>query len=231
MTMDDILHRIARQKSMIYKVRLPEIFDEAEFKRNLTFAFDGLEELTEAGWQHGVNVVNLRAGEENILTLNKPSLATFQQLTRAQTSFAIDGITEETAKTLRQYTLGADPTDTNLVGLTKLIRQTGAFKPSRARMIARTESSHLLNRGQLTAWEESGVVVAKIWYTALDEMVCPWCSQYHGMRIGLADNFAVQGEQITGTLPNGNETTLNVYEDTPAPPLHPNCRCVPMPEI
>ena len=227
-TRDKILSNLARQKSYRLKVRLPEIFDKAEFKASLAFAFEGLEELTAAGWEHGVNVINLFGeGEGNILTLNKPSLETFQALTRAQTSFAIDGITEETAKQLRKFTLGS----TNINDITKQVQQAGILKPSRARMIARTESAHLLGRGQLTAWEASEVVTAKIWYTALDERVCPWCSQYHGRRVGLADNFAVQGEQITGTLPNGRETTLEVYEDVPTEPLHPNCRCTLIPEI
>ena len=212
-TEDDVIDAVIAPK----KQAIRDIFRVSVFKEEMQLAFAGMEDLMVAGFQQGNAVLNLFGDTESIIP---PSSQFFQSATRVITSFAVDGISEETANQLRKVVVrGSSPQE-----VASLIRQSGTFKPSRARMIARTEGSHIMNRGQEIAWEESGVVEKKEWYSAMDERVCPWCESIDGEVADLGANFRNDGDTITA----GGQT-LDIYGDIPTPPIHPNCRCTLLP--
>lgn len=78
------------------------------------------------------------------------------------------------------------------------------FGPVRAEMIAVTEVTRAYAEGNLAVWKESGVVTAKRWMTANDELVCPICEPLNGMVVELDESG---------------------FGDLAAPPAHVRCRC------
>lgn len=76
--------------------------------------------------------------------------------------------------------------------------------PVRAEMIAASEITRIYAEANTLAWKESGVVEAREWQTAADELVCPICGPLRGQQAKLGKPF-----------PDGIEN----------PPAHPRCRC------
>ena len=106
---------------------------------------------------------------------------------------------------------------------TKLQVMYNGFKKDRAEVIARTESIKTSNQAMIEAWKQSGVVVAKQWYTAEDERVCNICIEKDGATIPLDDNFNKIGDEVAGYKVD--------FRDIGEPPIHPNCRCTMLPII
>ena len=100
--------------------------------------------------------------------------------------------------------------------------------PFRANLIARTETLNAANGAQLSAWKQSGVVVEKIWYTAQDDRVCPYCRPLHGKTVGIETNFFKKGASFLGEAKR--PLPIN-YRDIAEPPLHPQCRCTLIPVV
>lgn len=92
----------------------------------------------------------------------------------------------------------------------------------RAAMVARTETFRVGNAATQAAWEQSGVVKSKKWYTAADERVCEFCGPMHGTKIDIGGRFFDKGTELGGE--DGGVLPLN-YDDVDFPPLHVNCRC------
>lgn len=99
-------------------------------------------------------------------------------------------------------------------------------KSVRALRVARTESLKAANRGALEAYQQSGVVAGKEWYTAEDEQVCQWCGPLDHKVVSIDQNFFHEGESYMGD--KGGTISFNL-ESIPTPPLHPNCRCTIVP--
>jgi len=99
-------------------------------------------------------------------------------------------------------------------------------KTVRAERVARTESLKAANAGALEAYKQSGVVIGKEWFTALDEKTCPWCAPLHGKIQAVDQDFFHQGASYIGS--NGKEIKFTL-DNVSAPPLHPNCRCTLIP--
>ncbi len=93
---------------------------------------------------------------------------------------------------------------------------------TRAESVARTETTRIGNDAKVEAWKQSGIVGTKIWYTAEDERVCPYCDAMNGTEIDLDANFFEEGDTLTGT--GGEEMTVD-YSAMGGPPAHVNCRC------
>ena len=92
----------------------------------------------------------------------------------------------------------------------------------RALQVARTETFRIGNAATQGAWERSGVVKSKKWYTAADERVCEFCGPMNGTKIGIGDRFHDKGTEIEGE--DGGILPLN-YDNIDYPPLHVSCRC------
>lgn len=108
----------------------------------------------------------------------------------------------------------------------------GNASSSRAFTIAQTECALVMNKADEEAWEQTGVVEAKEWFTAEDEQVCGFCSDMNGKVIALSDNFYEKGDQIGFLDSKGNEHFMKLdYRDIGEPPIHPNCRCVLLPVL
>ena len=134
-------------------------------------------------------------------------------------------------ETIRAYTLeikkGLD-NDEDLAAIRQRLEDNFAFQRVRADKIARTETTRFSNFSTQDAWEKSGVVQAKIWYTSLDERVCPYCGPMHGKEIGLSENYFTKGDEFKGDA----ERPLTLgYSNVDAPPLHPSCRCTILPVL
>jgi len=84
------------------------------------------------------------------------------------------------------------------------------FGKERAKLIASTETTRAYAEGNTETWKQSGVVEKRIWQTARDERVCPWCGPLHGQEALLNEPFS--------------DGTMN-------PPRHPRCRCWILPGI
>lgn len=65
-------------------------------------------------------------------------------------------------------------------------------------MIARTEVVTASNFAEVEAYDQSGVVEAKEWWTSPDERLCPQCSAMHGKQIAVKDDFFKKGETFQG---------------------------------
>ena len=208
-------------KSYVRKLDTRDVFSIEEFRQALAVGFVGLDELMVQGYQLGQENLNLFAPAGEVIGTAQPNRNTLAALTRALTAFHIEGIASGTAQYLRNQAI----TSPDPQAFAKVIQQSGQFSPSRARMIARTETSAVLNRGQVAAWEDTGVVELVEWYVSPAD-VCPWCESFDGKITTLGGNFASQGETVTA----GGQT-LEVFENLPSPPLHPNCRCTLLPVV
>lgn len=108
----------------------------------------------------------------------------------------------------------------------------GNASTNRAWTIAQTESANAENYADQSAWEQSGVVEAKEWFTAEDERVCGFCAGLDGKIVSLHDNFYDKGDRVEFTDSKGHTHSMNVdYRTINTPTLHPNCRCVMLPVL
>jgi SPP1 gp7 family putative phage head morphogenesis protein len=110
----------------------------------------------------------------------------------------------------------------------------GYASTRRADNIARTESARAQTYADIAAWEQSGVVVEKRWYTARDERVCQYCSYMDGTVVEVSKNYFDKGDELTVdyTTNAGKQTrgTINFsYDSVKGAPLHSSCRCVLIP--
>jgi len=87
----------------------------------------------------------------------------------------------------------------------------------RAELIARTELAYAYNFGMWHSvmevadageFDENPV---KVWFTQLDERVCPFCGPLHEAIVELGETYPGKTDRVRNTF---------------APPAHPRCRCV-----
>ena len=123
----------------------------------------------------------------------------------------VDAYTEESLKTVLQ--MGMEE-GLAMNGIAKLVQDVFTMASDyRAEMIARTEVIRASNGATEMAYMQSGVVKGKQWLVTDDERTCPECIEMNGIIVDLGENFT------EGDYPE------DPYNDTPFPPLHPNCRC------
>jgi len=96
------------------------------------------------------------------------------------------------------------------------------FGPTRALVIAQTETTFASARGAVTGYKESGVVEGMIWKTVRDEIVCAICGELDGKMVGLDDRF-------WDILPDELKKRYKRTFTTPA--AHPRCRCRLKPKV
>ena len=139
-----------------------------------------------------------------------------------------DRYTDETLKLLGDALQAGIDNGDSLPDLTKRVQEVGEFSAStRAETVAKTEAFRVANFSTREAWKQTGVVKELKWYTAEDEMVCPYCEPQNGVTVGIDESFFDKGDTLEGN--NGEELKLD-YATVESPPLHPNCRCYIRPE-
>lgn len=123
-----------------------------------------------------------------------------------------------------------------LADLTKRVQTVYQYSSVvRAKAVAQTESFYIANKANELAYEQSGVVKTKRWYTAEDEMICPFCRPLHGKIIDVNETYFKKGDVYTviDIDKNGNPKEISTkldYRAIDVPPLHTNCRCFIRPE-
>jgi HK97 family phage portal protein len=122
-------------------------------------------------------------------------------------------VTKTTSKAVRETIAAGVADNLSYSEIASSIKDLSEFSDTRSAMIARTEVVSAQTTADIEAWDQSGVVTQKTWYTALDERVCPDCMSLHGQTIDLKDQFEGMDDFIDG------------------PPNHPNCRCSSLPVI
>jgi HK97 family phage portal protein len=130
-------------------------------------------------------------------------------------------VNEQTNRTIAKIL--KDNPDANEVEIgRKISKKFGNMKRYRSKLIARTETFKAVNFATDKSYEQSGVVEAKEWFTAMDERVCPYCGPMNGKTIGVGKTWFKQGETIRGD--DGSDFIAD-FESISNPPLHANCRC------
>lgn len=100
--------------------------------------------------------------------------------------------------------------------LSSALAEAYGFSKERATVIARTETNRAASVGALAGYKASGVVEAKQWLTAEDDLVSEEC-QENGQAGPGGDGVL----PLDADYPSGDE----------APPVHPNCRCAIAPVV
>lgn len=137
-------------------------------------------------------------------------------------------IDEETAKQLRAtLAQGVKAGESSYELRARIEKVMGSASTIRADRIARTEVARAQGFADIEAWQQSGVVDSKEWYTAHDEHVCPFCMSLDGKVYQLNENVFDKGDSLT----IDGQTQQYNYDDVPSAPLHVNCRCVLLPVL
>jgi SPP1 gp7 family putative phage head morphogenesis protein len=84
------------------------------------------------------------------------------------------------------------------------------FSDWRAKMIARTETTNIVNEAKIIGYKETKIKGKKKWSAAMDNRTSEICKRLHGMKVGLDDYFI-------------DPITRKAYF---RPAAHVNCRCV-----
>ena len=151
-----------------------------------------------------------------------------QQFLDGYTMEFAKGITGVTESALREMVATAQSegwtvtqTRTALMNLTDAAGNP-IFDKARAMKIARTETMRSSNYGTKMAWKDAGVTTIS-WHAYPD--CCSWCAALDGETIAIESNFRDEG----GEVEDADGKIMRVmYGDVGAPPLHPNCECVPL---
>jgi SPP1 gp7 family putative phage head morphogenesis protein len=144
-------------------------------------------------------------------------------------------VNAETEKQLRATLQeGISLNETNNELRARIEQVFGYASTRRADNIARTESARAQTYADIAAWQQSGVVIEKRWYTARDERVCRYCAYMDGTVEKVGVNFFNKGESLdveyTGRNGETKTSTLNFgYDSIKGAPLHGSCRCVLIP--
>ena len=200
---DKVLFNLSTENKVAVELLVPILREYFEQQGQDSLDFVGSVEVFDMGDKAVKDYFKTRAlkGVKKVNSVTKKALR----------SILVDAVDEG---------LGIEPTARNIKKLF------GEAKKVRAVRIARTEILRAGNRASLEAFKQSRVVLAKEWFTALDERVCQWCNPMQGKRKALDNTFFNQGESLLGN--KGGLLRLN-FEEIGEPPLHPQCRCVLLP--
>jgi SPP1 gp7 family putative phage head morphogenesis protein len=129
----------------------------------------------------------------------------------------IIGLTEKeegAVAKLRQRLIDAGKSDKHIER--QVQNYSARLNRARSLRIARTETSFAYNHGSLEGikqYQEQGLItdpIIKVFRTAEDERVCPFCGPLNNKSVGVDQTFP----GLTNRVPN-----------VLVPPVHPNCRC------
>ncbi len=150
-----------------------------------------------------------------------------QQWIDTETTRLAEDVRDGTATRVRDLIADGLNEGKGVQGIAKELRERG-FDPSRAEMIARTESNRAYNMGQIEAWKQSEIVTGKRWSLSPD--ACEFCkvAATSFESVALDRPFYALGSTLTA--PSGRTMALD-YASVYSPPLHPFCRCSILPVI
>jgi len=183
--------------------------------------------IVEAGMSQGAALLRDGAFDLGLLS-GTPSERVIEATARSATRMArsVERTLAERIKDIIRIGI-----EDNLTGrdVSDLLEDIG-LDPSRSETIARTESARAYSDGQISAWEDSGVVKGKKWLISPE--ACEFCvaaqAMYGSTPVPLDSNFFENGAILTAK--SGSTMTLD-FDDITGPPLHPNCRCTIIPEL
>lgn len=157
-----------------------------------------------------------------------PYLPTIQNYVVDASRRVAVGVNDETEKQIRATIAQGLRDNESIMELQARVSNVfGTASSSRAYTIAVTESALAENTADVFAWEQTGVVEGKEWYTAEDERTCEFCNDMHKRSIQLNENFFNKGDR---QIVDDHLMKLD-YRSIGEPPLHPSCRCVLLPVI
>ena len=160
-----------------------------------------------------------------------PYTQTIQNFIKTNSLQVAKEINTETEKQIRATLAQGMRENETIQELTaRIMHVFGTASTYRAYMIARTESAMAENYSDVVAWEQTGVVESKQWFTAEDEHVCGFCHEMDGVTITLKQSFFNKGDVMMFEDKNGKPHEMMLdFRTIGEPPLHPNCRCVLLP--
>lgn len=160
-----------------------------------------------------------------------PYTETIQNFLKNNSLKVAKGVNAETEKQIRAtLAQGVRENETVQELSARIMQVFGTASTYRAYMIAQTESAMAENYADVQAWTQTGVVIAKEWYTARDENVCGFCHDMDKKVIPLDEAFFEKGDITEFIDGKGNAHAMTLdYRTIGEPPLHPNCRCVLLP--
>ena len=160
-----------------------------------------------------------------------PYTQTIQNFIKTNSLQVAKEINTETEKQIRATLAQGMRENETIQELTaRIMHVFGTASTYRAFMIARTESAMAENYSDVVAWEQTGVVESKQWFTAEDEHVCGFCHEMDGVTITLKQSFFDKGDVMMFEDKNGKPHEMMLdFRTIGEPPLHPNCRCVLLP--
>ena len=160
-----------------------------------------------------------------------PYTQTIQNFIKTNSLQVAKEINTETEKQIRATLAQGMRENETIQELTaRIMHVFGTASTYRAFMIARTEAAMAENYSDVVAWEQTGVVESKQWFTAEDEHVCGFCHEMDGVTITLKESFFNKGDVMMFEDKNGKPHEMMLdFRTIGEPPLHPNCRCVLLP--
>lgn len=215
----NVLEGYMRKKSKSQKAKLPEFIDkEKQVKITIDLVTPLMAEFVSTEGQHAFATLGLRAEE---FDLHAPDVRKY--LISSIKKFANE-ITENTSNMIRQQVADGLESGEGLMAISSRIRDLADLSDNRAELIATTEIHRSQGHAEIEAWNQSKVVVAKIWYTALDERVCPECSLMHGKEVDLDEAF-LSVEELADLGYKNYDGPVEIAQ------MHPRCRCSIIPVI
>ena len=160
-----------------------------------------------------------------------PYTQTIQNFIKTNSLQVAKEINTETEKQIRATLAQGMRENETIQELTaRIMHVFGTASTYRAFMIARTERAMAENYSDVVAWEQTGVVESKQWFTAEDEHVCGLCHGMDGVTITLKQACFDKGDVMMFEDKNGKPHEMMLdFRTIGEPPLHPNCRCVLLP--
>jgi len=201
------------------KAKLPEFIDVAKQVKITIDLFKPLmEEFLNKEGQTAFASLGLKAEDFDIAAPN------VRKYLEASVKKFANEVTTNTSTMIRQQIADGLESGEGVQAITSRISDLAGLSETRSELIAITEIHRAQGNAEIQAWEQSNVVVAKIWYTALDERVCVECSLMHGKEVDLGDAFV----SVSDLREMGYQNYDGAVEIAQ---LHPRCRCSIIPVV
>lgn len=190
--------------------------DDLELKLTIDLFTPLFNNLTETEARAALDALGIDPDDFN---LSSPNVQAY--IKRNLRKFA-GQITDTTTQEIRALIAAGIEQGESFDQLKDRIASYSGFSDARAEMIARSEVIRGQTEAELNTWQETGIVTEVVWYTALDERVCPICYPLHGEQVAIKSAFLTADEMSQLNIPNYDGSIKG-------PPAHPQCRCTLLP--